>query len=130
LNSRTLRRIWFLGLWLLLPWPIFVFGDAFVPAVRYALLGAVTLAIAVAEGAAGPVGLILVLFTLMTAGTTLACWLLAWVTAKLLGNLPAPAQRAITFGALAFALVCALLFEPYRTSFGRALTGGLLEVLS
>ena len=34
------RRLLFLGLWLTLPWPMVVFGEAFVPAVRYVLLAA------------------------------------------------------------------------------------------
>lgn len=129
-HPRTLRRVWFVGLWLVLPWPMFVFNDAVVPAVRYALLATVALAMAVTQGAAGPVVLIVVLFVAMALGTTLGCWLLAWGIEKLLRNLPPTAQRTITFGALAVALVWAVAFAPYRTSFGRTLTGGLLDVLS
>lgn len=114
----------------MLPWPMFVFSDAVVPAVRYGLLAAVAFAMAVTQGAAGPVALIVLLFTLTAVGTTAACWLLAWGVAKLLGRLPAGARWAITFLSLAVALWSVLVFEPYRTSFGRALTGGLLDVLS
>lgn len=130
MNPRTLRRLWFVGLWLMLPWPMFAFSNALVPAVRYALLALVTLAMAATQGASGPVLLILVLFVVMATGTALGCWLLAWAIERLLRHLPAAAQRSITFGALAVALVWAVAFAPYRTSFGRALTGGLLEVLS
>jgi hypothetical protein len=98
--------------------------------VRYGLLAAVALAMAVTQGAAGPVALIVVLFALMAVGTTVACWLLAWAITKLLKDLPVAAQWAITFVSLALALLSVLVFEPYRTSFGRALTGGLLDVLS
>jgi hypothetical protein len=130
LNPRTLRRLWFVGLWLMWPWPMFVFNDAMVPAVRYVLLAGVALTMAVTQGAAGPVVLIVVLFVVMAAGTTLACGLLAWGIERLLRNLPDAAQRTITFGAFAIALVWAIAFGPYRTPFGRALTGGLLDVLS
>jgi len=130
LRSRSLRRLWFIGLWLLLPWPIFAFGDAFVPAARYAILGIVAAAVAITEGASGPVGLILLLFASMTVGTTLGCWLLAWMIAKLLAVLPDTAARRVTFAALSIALLWALLFAPYHTHFGRAARGGLLEILS
>ena len=74
--------------------------------------------------------LITVLFVVMAAGTTFACWLLAWGIERLLAELPAKARVSVTFGCLGIALFCALAFEPYRTSFGRALRGGLLDVLS
>jgi len=129
-STRTLRRWWFAGLWFLLPWPIFAFGDAFVPAVRYAILGIVATAVGIAEGTSGPVGMIIALFAIMTVGTTLGCWLLAWIVAKVLSLLPPAAARRITWLAMAGALAWALFFEPYRTHFGRAARGGLLAVLS
>jgi hypothetical protein len=130
MKPRVLRRIWFLGLWMLLPWPLSVIGSAFVPAVRYAILACASSSIALTEGAASPVGSIVALFVGVTLLTTLACWVIAWVIAKLLARLPLGYASAITWACLGFGLFVALLFEPYRTPFGRALTGGLLQVLS
>jgi hypothetical protein len=130
MRPRTLRRLWFVGLWLLLPWPLHIVGEAFVPAVRYLILGGVAAAFAAAEGAAGPVGGIVCLFLGMGIVTSLGCWLAAWGIAKLLARCSAFTQRAVTFGGLGAALVFCLAFEPYATPFGRALTGGLLDVLS
>ena len=130
MNTAWIRRIWFGGLWLLFPWPLLIFSDSFVPAVRYLILGVVAATVAVTEGASGPVGQLVLLFLGMAALTTSGCWLLAWLISRLLAPLPVGVQRAITLGCLGAALVGSLLFEPYRTSLGRALTGGLLDVLS
>lgn len=130
MTPRMLRRIWFLGLWLLLPWPLSVIGHAFVPAVRYAILACAGSSVALTEGAAGPVGMIVALFVGVAILTTLACWVIAWSIAKLLARLPVTYASTITWACLGFGLFVALFFEPYRTPFGRALTGGLLQVLS
>jgi hypothetical protein len=130
MTPRALRRIWFLGLWLLLPWPLVLIGDGLVPAVRFAVLAAAAGVIALAEGAAGPVGAIVGLFVAYALATALACWLLAWVVARMLARLPAAYAAAITWTLLGVALVVALFLAPYRTPFGRAATGGLLQVLS
>ena len=130
MQPRTLRRLWFVGFWLLMPWPLYIFGDAFVPAVRYLILGVVAATVAVAEGASGPVGGLVFLFLGMGLITTLACWAAAWLTSKLLIHFSVFTQRTVTLGGLGSALLFCLVFEPYATPFGRALTGGLLEVLS
>jgi hypothetical protein len=124
------RRLWFAGLWLLFPWTLPVYGDAFVPAARYVLLAFVTSAIAITEGSSGPVGLIMVLFVGWGLITTLLSAGMAWLISKALSNLP-PRQAAwVTAICLALGFAFALIYEPYRTPFGRALTGGLLEILS
>jgi len=125
-----LRRIWFVGLWLLLPWPFALLGDGLVPAVRYAILAIAGASIAIVEGAAGPVGMIVALFAGLAIATALACWGIAWVVGKGLDRLPATQAAAITWVCLALGLAVALFGEPYRTPFGRAVTGGLLQVLS
>jgi hypothetical protein len=130
MSERGLRRLWFLGLWLLMPWPLFIFADAFVPAVRYVLLGAAAAAIALFEGSSGPVGLIVTLFVGMGVATTGACWVLAFVAGRLLVRLPGRTSMALTGLVMGPSLLIALVFEPYRTPFGRALKGGLLQVLS
>lgn len=130
MHLQRLRRLWFFGLWLLLPWPLLVLQDAWVPAVRYVLLGLAAALVAITEGAAGPVGLIVLLFLGWGALTSLLTWLLAWLIAKLLDQLPAKFAIALTACILGSGLAWALLLEPYRTPFGRALRGGLLQVLS
>lgn len=112
------------------PWPLLVLSDAFVPAVRYLLLGVVAATVAVMEGAAGPVGLLVLLFLGYGALTSLFSWLLAWPIARLLGGLSNRTATSLSLAILGVALVWAIFFEPYETPFGRASTGGLLQVLS
>jgi hypothetical protein len=130
MNERSTRRLWWLGLWLMLPWPLALIGDAFVPASRYVMLGFVSAAVALLEGGSGPVAGIVALLLAMAVATTLACWLLAFGVARGLARLSNAQRRAITLGSLCVALLVCLVFEPYRTPFGRSLTGGLLDVLS
>jgi hypothetical protein len=130
MTPAAIRRTWFLGLWLLLPWPLALIGDGFVPAVRYAILAAASSSIAVVEGAAGPVGAIVALLTGYAVVTTLACWGIAWGIGRGLALLPAAQAAAVTWVCLGLGLAVALFAEPYRTPFGRAVSGGLLQVLS
>ena len=130
MTSRTTRRIWFAGLWLLFPWALPVYVDAFVPAARYVLLAAVASAVAIMEGSAGPVGLITLLFVGWGLLTTLFSAGLAWLVARGLSNIPPRSAAWITGVCLALGFAIALFFKPYRTPFGRALEGGLLQVLS
>lgn len=129
MEFRALRLAWFFGLWLLLPWPLPVIGDAFVPAVRYALLACAGSSVALSEGAAGPVGSIVALFVGMALLTALACWVLAWAISKASARLPVRLANAMTWACLGTGLFVALFCEPYRTPFGRSMTGGLLQVL-
>jgi hypothetical protein len=130
LSVRALRRLWLGGLWLLLPWPIVVMNDAWVPAVRYLILGCVAAAVAVTEGAAGPVGPLVFFFLGWALLTTLGCWGLAWIVARGLGHLPPAVASAVSWLCLGVGLLVALFASPYVTPFGRARIGGLLQVLS
>jgi len=122
--------LWFLGFWLLLPWPLVLLSDALVPAVRYLLLGCVAASVALTEGAGGPVSMVVAFFIGYGLLTTLLCWIMAWAVARSLVRWLPHHARTITWVCLVVGLLVALLFEPYRTSFGRAATGGLLQVLS
>ena len=130
MTVRMARRIWFTGFWFLLPWPMFVFADAFVPAVRYAILAVVVAVVGAFEGASGPGGMILLLFSVLTVVTTLGCWLLAWAMTVALSGLSPASRRTITWACLAAAILVSVWLDPYTTPFGRAPVGGLLEVLS
>lgn len=130
MNPRTTRRVWFAGLWLLLPWSLPVYMDAFVPAVRYVLLGTVASSIAIVEGSAGPVRLLVLLFVGWGIITTLLSAAMAWLISKGLSRISPRTATWVTLLVLAAGLIIALVFEPYRTPFGRAATGGLFQVLS
>jgi len=130
MGVRAIRRLWFLGAWLLLPWPMVIFGDIWVPAVRYAILAGVACAVALAEGAGGPVLALVFLFSAWAAVTTLGSWLFAWAVSKLLGLLPGRMAGVVTLAILLVGLVVTLVLTPYETRFGTARTGGLLDILS
>ena len=130
MGVRAIRRLWFLGAWLLLPWPMVIFGDTWVPAVRYVILAGVAGAVALAEGAAGPVLAMVFLFSAWAAVTTLGCWLLAWAVSKLVGLLPSRVAGVLTLAILLVGLIAALVLTPYETRFGTARMGSLLDILS
>jgi hypothetical protein len=129
-NTQGIRRLWFAGFFFLLPWSMVIYSGPWVPAVRFVILGGVASLVAVAEGAAGPVGGMVFLFLAHAVVTTIFCWVLAWIVARLLSRLPERLALRITFACLATGLAVSLLLDPYRTPFGRAARGGLLEILS
>jgi len=130
MSDRAARRWVFAALVLMLPFPILGPFGGFVPAVRHLILLAATGAVALSEGAAGPVPGILTLFAIHAAVTLAVCWGLAWVASRGLVALAPGTRRGVVFGAIALMLVLALAFEPYETSFGRSPTASLLGVLS
>ena len=130
MTPATTRRLWFLGLWLMLPWPLPFLDTPFAPAVRYLILATAGSTLALFEGGAGPITLLIVLFAVWGGLTTFFCWALGWAMGRLLGTLAPPLGGRLTWVCLAVALAIALTLEPYATPFGRAARGGLLEVLS
>jgi hypothetical protein len=130
MSVRTTRWLWFLGVWLMLPWPMLLLANAWVPAVRYLLLTLVSLAVGVLEGASGPVPWIILLFALHAAVYTAVAWGLAWGVSRALDGVTPGARRWLTLGALASALTLSLAFDVYRTPFGSAPVANLLGVLS
>lgn len=130
MTPRAARRWLWLGLALMLPFPVLGPFGGFMPAARHAILFAATGAIAVVEGAAGPVLGILLVFGAHLLATLLLTWLLAWVASRALAPLSDAMRRNLVLGVVAALLVCALVFEPYETPFGRAPTANLLGVLS
>jgi len=113
-----------------LPVPMWGPFGAFVPAVRYAILLAAGGAVALAEGAAGPVPGILLLFGVHALAATGVAGLAAWIASRALAPL-APRTRGWTvWAACAALLLLALAIELYRTPFGRAPASGLLGILS
>jgi len=129
LSIRTARWLCFIGLFLLLPWPMLVF-DAFVPAVRYVILAGAALAVLLVEGGAGPVPGIVLLFCLHAVVYTAVAWILSWAATRLVSQASPRALAPLTWIALAAGFTIALVLEPDRTSFGHRATGGLLDILS
>jgi hypothetical protein len=130
MNVKMLRRLLFLTFWFMLPWPMIVFNEAFVPAARYALLASAAAAVAMTEGTAGTVPALVELLVGWTVVTTLASWCIAWLVSRWLGSFAPRWRVAFLLGLLLIGLTVGLTATPYATPFGRAERGGLLEVLS
>lgn len=104
--------------------------DALVPPARYLLLGGVAGAYAITEGAAGPVGLLVLLFLAHAAVYLIAAWGAAWLVARLLSPLSPGSRRAVVLAVVLAMLFASLALDLYRTPFGRASTTNLWGVLS
>ena len=130
MSVRAARWLLFGVFALTVPAPLLGPFDAFAPAVRYLLLASVTGAIAVVEGAAGPVPGILALFALHALVYLVLAWLGAWLVARLTRRFSPAARRAAVFAISGALLLAALVFDLYRTPFGPRPTSNLLGVLS
>jgi hypothetical protein len=130
MSVRGTRWLWFVGVWLMLPWPMALLADAWVPAARYLLLTLVSLAIGILEGAAGPVPGIILLFALHAMVYSAAAWGIAWGASRALAGVAPGTRRWVTLGSLTIALALSLAFDLYRTPFGSAPFANLLGVLS
>jgi len=124
------RAAWllFAAFALTLPFPAVGPFGGFVPAVHHVVLLAATLAVAVAEGAAGPVPRILALFAVHAAVTLALTGLAAWLCARLLASRSPATRRTVVWAVCAALLAVSLAFELYETPFGRAPTANLLGV--
>jgi hypothetical protein len=136
MGPRAIRWLLFGALALALPFPMLGPFESCVPPVRYAMLLGAAGAVAVTEGMAGPVPLLLGLLALNLLASLAVAWLAAWATSRALGALGtagSPArQRGVALAALCavcVGLALAAAFPIYRTAFGRAPTANLLGVL-
>jgi hypothetical protein len=130
LSVRSARRLLFVVIALTVPVPMLGPFDALAPPLRYLILFSASGAVAAAEGAAGPIPAILALFgghALVALGLA---WLAAWVAARLLTPLSPQTRRRAVLSVCGAMILAALVFELYRTPFGRAPTANLLGVLS
>ena len=125
----TSRRLLWLGLLLMLPMPMLVLDNGLVPVVRFLLLGGVCVAVMLVEDAAGVVGFLALVFLAHAIVYAGLLWLLAFAISQGLARLPPRRLAALTLAALALALLTATATRPYRTPFGRAADGNLVEVL-
>lgn len=130
MSTGAIRWLLFGSLVLALPVPMLGPFEAVVPALRYAILLGAAAAVAVAEGAEGPVPLILGLLALNLLVSLAAAWIVAWAVSRALGALRSPVLRGgLAVGAVCVGLTIAASFPIYETAFGRTPTANLLGVL-
>ena len=129
MSTRRVGWLLFAIFVLALPFPaIGPFGGN-APALHYlALLGA-TGAVALVEGAAGPIPSILLLFAMQTGAALLACAVAAVLLARVLALLPPRARGAVAVLLCTGLLAVSLATPLYETPFGRTPTANLLGVL-
>lgn len=130
MSVRAARWLLFLLMALTLPLPLLGPMAAFAPTVRYALLAAATGAIALTEGAAGPVLGLLGLFLVHVVVGLGLCWLIGWLGSITLRRLSDRLRGALVIVLAVSVLGVALSIDLYETPFGRAPTGTLIGVLS
>ena len=130
----TVRRAhWliFLGVVLVVPWPMRLIAPVFAPAAHYLLLAGVVAAVIVAEGSGGPVPAIFGVFLGSALASLLASWLVASVTTRaVLARLSPSVRRRVVYVVLIVGLVLAVAVGGYRTPFSRLQSGNLLQALS
>jgi hypothetical protein len=124
----TRRTLWLAAL-LLVPLPMLQFG-AFVPVVRYLLLGGVTLGLIIAEGG----GEIPYLFLGLMLGHALVyaglLWAAAWAAVRGLWAVSPTAAGRVALAIATVGLLLALVTKPYVTPFSSvSLHSNLLVVL-
>ena len=130
MSPRTARRWLFLAILLTVPAPMWVVFDGLIPPARFWILLGAAGAVALREGAAGPVPGLLALFAAQALCYSLLSWCAAWLLARLLGSLSPAARRNWVLAGVALLLVLALSFPLYRTPLGRAPVANLLGALS
>jgi hypothetical protein len=130
MSIRAARWLLFGVFVLTVPVPLIVGFDAFVPPIRYLILFAAASAIAIAEGAEGPVPSIMALLGGYALVTFLFAGLVAWVLGRLSKPLSPELRRGFVFGLCGALLLVSILFEIYRTPFAHSTTANLFGVLS
>lgn len=130
MSVRTARWLLFIVLALTIPLPLLGPFPVLAPAARYLILACVTAAVALAEGASGPVPLILLLFAGHTVLYLGLEWLIAWLTARSLSNLSPGMRRGLVLSACGALLILFIAFDFYRTPFGKLPRSNLLGLFS
>jgi hypothetical protein len=129
LSTRSTRWLLFAVLIVALPLPAVGPFGGFAPALHHVALFAATAAVAVVEGAAGPVSRILVLFGVHALVTVALCAIAAWLGARGLASRSPRARAAVALALCGALLAATLAFPLYDTPFGREPTANLLGVL-
>ena len=130
MGVRTSRWWLFLTIALTVPLPMVGPYDAWVPAVRYLILASATASVMWAEGAAGPVPAIFLLFAVHAVVYLLLVWGAAWFLARMCKPLSLRSRGRLIVGVCSLMFFLAIVFDLYATPFGRSPAGNLLSVLS
>jgi hypothetical protein len=129
MTIRTARWTLWLGMMVMLPVPFFLAETGLVPPARILMLGVISLAVWVVEGAAGVVRITTALLLMQTAGYGGLLWIIATVAARMVRRLSPPTLRRITVATLAVGVLCTASFKVYRDPFrAHALYASLLQV--
>ena len=99
------------------------------PVVRFVLLFGASAAVAIQEGAAGPVPLILLLFAAHAVAGLAFCALLAFFGRRALATLDPGSRRAVVWVFVFGVVILASYFDLYRTPFGQAPEANLWGLL-
>ena len=126
----TARWLLFLFIALTLPLPLLGYLHAFAPAIRYLVLAVVTAAVALVEGASGPVPLILLLFAAHALVYLALEWLVAWGLARGLARFSPKLRGGLVAAACFLLLFFSVAFDLYQTPFGTLPRSNLMDMLS
>ena len=116
MQPRTVRRILWMALALVVPVPFFLAQTGLVPAARLLMLGAVTVAIIAAEGSRGVVGTAAALLFAQGALYLGLFWLASHLLARVLGRLPERVRDLVVI-LVVVGICCAGAFRIYRDPF-------------
>jgi hypothetical protein len=127
-SPRTARLVVWLTAALALPVPLLVLGPGEVPALRIAMLGALSLLFCLAESARGAAGLAAAILLGQAALYLTGFWLAARLALLPLARSSRAARAAVTLACVALALAASVRLDLYRDSFHpRLASSGLLE---
>ena len=112
----TRRALWIASL-LLVPVPLWVFAEAFVPTARLLELGTVVLITIAVEGPAGVAPLVLALFFGHAAVYTALLWVCSWIFCATIDRIYRPALTPLCTILILGGIVWALSSPVYTTPF-------------
>jgi hypothetical protein len=128
-TRRACRRWLLLTLAFVVPLPFFLVETGAVPAVRLLMLAGIHLAVVVAEGPQGAVGIAAVMLVVQLLVYGLLLWLLARILARALAALAGRRLGIATALVMVAAFGAASAFDLYHTPFRTdSLRGNLFDV--
>ena len=131
MTQRRARWVLFLGIVLLVPWPMHVMEPVFAPTAHYLLLAGAVAAVVGVEGGGGPVPLLLAMFAGYALFYLALSWVVAWAVTRLVLARSSPTTRGrLVLGVLCIGLIVAVVTRGYQTPFSRLPRANLFEALS
>ena len=128
MSLRASRRLLWLAALVAFPVPYLAMGPGLEPPLRFAMLAALTLALALVENAQGAVPQLLVLFSVNALLADALLWPAAHLVARALGRLGPRGRARATVALVAAGLALACAFPVYHTPFARRAHASLLQV--